>query len=95
MLIVLYLIFCLLIGIVGYRRYLGFFGFFLLSIFLTPVVTLGWLLITHRRFLANEVSAAHIVICPECQAQEAREKSAHTQHCTRCGAAVTVPASTA
>ncbi len=95
MLIILYLVFCLLIGIVGRRRRLGFFGFFLLSVLLTPVLTLGWLLITHRRFLAKEVTAGHIVICTECQAQEVREKSAQSQRCVRCGAPVTLPAPTA
>jgi hypothetical protein len=95
MLIILYLIFCLLIGIVGRRRRLGFFGFFLLSVLLTPVLTLGWLLITRRHFLAKEVAAGHVVICSECRAQEVRENSTQYQHCARCGAPVALPAPTA
>ena len=45
-LIVTYLIFCVLVGLCGSQRRMGFTGAFLLSLFLTPVVTLIVLLIT-------------------------------------------------
>lgn len=34
-------------GFLGRRRVMGFVGFFLLSLFLSPVVTLLWLLISY------------------------------------------------
>lgn len=88
MLIIVYLVCCFIIGIAGRRRRLGFFGFFLLSLLLTPVLTLGWLLITHRRFLAREVEGGHLIICSDCAGVEARAAAATTQRCIRCGAPV-------
>lgn len=88
MLVIVYLVLCFIIGIAGRRRRLGFFGFFLLSVLLTPVITLGWLLITHRRFLAREVAAGHLVICADCAGVEARAAAAAHQRCIRCGAPV-------
>jgi hypothetical protein len=69
MLITAYLILCFVVGIAGRQRRLGFFGFFLLSVLLTPVIPLVWLLLTQRRFLAD---FDHIVICADCAAVEAR-----------------------
>jgi hypothetical protein len=88
MLVIVYLVCCFIIGIAGRRRRLGFFGFFLLSVLLTPVLTLGWLLITHRRFLAREVAAGHLVICSDCAGVEARAAAGTHQRCIRCGAPV-------
>jgi hypothetical protein len=88
MLIIVYLVLCFIIGIAGRQRRPGFFGLFLLSAVLTPVVTLAWLLVTHKRFLAREVAAGHVVICPECATVEARAAAATTRHCVRCGAPV-------
>ena len=88
MLIIVYLILCFIIGVAGRRRSFGFFGFFLLSAIVTPVVTLAWLLVTHRRFLAKEVAKGHAVICAECAQREASAKSEPYQHCIRCGAPV-------
>jgi Na+/melibiose symporter-like transporter len=88
MLVIVYLIMCFMIGIAGRRRALGFFGFFLLSVILTPVIMLGWLLITHRRFLGREVAGGHFVMCADCAAVEARDASAAIRHCARCGAPV-------
>jgi uncharacterized membrane protein len=50
--IILYLFFCLLAGLCGIHRRLGFFGTFLISLVLTPVVVLLLLILTapsHRR----------------------------------------------
>jgi len=44
--IVLYVVFCLLAGICGRYRRMGFFGTFLLSLVLTPVVMLLLLILT-------------------------------------------------
>ena len=87
MLVIVYLIMCFVIGIAGRRRRLGFFGFFLLSLILTPIVTLGWLLVTHRRFLAKEVAVGHAVMCAECATAEAKAATA-PRRCVRCGALV-------
>jgi hypothetical protein len=38
--VIIYLVFCLLTGLCGSQRRLGFLGTFLLSIFITPVVML-------------------------------------------------------
>ena len=44
--IILYLIFCLLAGLCGSHRRMGFFGTFLLSLFLTPVLVVLLLILT-------------------------------------------------
>ena len=44
--IVLYLIFCVLAGLCGTHRRMGFFGTFLLSLVVTPVVVLLVLILT-------------------------------------------------
>jgi hypothetical protein len=44
--IVLYLIFCILAGLCGTHRRMGFFGTFLLSLVVTPVVVLLVLILT-------------------------------------------------
>jgi peptidoglycan/LPS O-acetylase OafA/YrhL len=44
--IILYLVFCLLAGLCGSHRRMGFFGTFLLSLFLTPVLVLLLLILT-------------------------------------------------
>jgi hypothetical protein len=44
--IVLYLIFCILAGLCGTHRRMGFFGTFLLSLVVTPVLVLLVLILT-------------------------------------------------
>jgi hypothetical protein len=44
--VIIYLIFCLLTGLCGSQRRLGFLGTFVISIFITPVVMLIILLLT-------------------------------------------------
>ncbi|HXE17897.1 MAG TPA: hypothetical protein VN632_11755 [Stellaceae bacterium] len=88
LIVIVYLILCFVIGVAGRRRKLGFFGFFLLSLLITPVLTLAWLLVTHRRFLAREVASGHLVICADCAGIEARAATAVHQRCIRCGAPV-------
>jgi ABC-type multidrug transport system permease subunit len=45
-LIAIYLIFCILVGLCGSQRRMGFTGTFILSLFVTPIVALIVLLIT-------------------------------------------------
>ncbi|MGA7490490.1 MAG: hypothetical protein WBW74_26510 [Xanthobacteraceae bacterium] len=44
--VVLYVVFCLLTGFAGSHRRMGFFGTFLLSLVLTPVLVLLLLILT-------------------------------------------------
>jgi hypothetical protein len=44
--LVLYIVFCLLVGLCGSQRRMGFIGTFLVSLVLTPVVVLVVLLLT-------------------------------------------------
>jgi hypothetical protein len=44
--IILYVLFCVLAGFCGSHRRMGFFGTFLLSLFLTPVLVLLLLILT-------------------------------------------------
>lgn len=84
MLLLIYLVLCFVIGLTGRHRPLGFLGYFLFSIVLTPVVMLLVLLITQRRFLAHEAAvASHIAVCPHCN--HARREAARLRFCAHCG----------
>jgi peptidoglycan/LPS O-acetylase OafA/YrhL len=48
-LIVLYIVFCLLTGLCGSQRRMGFFGTFIVSLFITPVLMLLILVFTAPR----------------------------------------------
>ena len=43
---ILYVVFCVLVGICGSQRRMGFIGTFLVSLFFTPVIVLIVLLLT-------------------------------------------------
>lgn len=45
----IYLLLCLIAGIIGSNRTIGFWGFFLLSLVTTPLVTLAMLAVTSPR----------------------------------------------
>jgi hypothetical protein len=45
-LVILYVIFCLLVGLCGIARRIGFFATFILSVLFTPVLVLLVLLVT-------------------------------------------------
>jgi hypothetical protein len=49
MLLALYLMLSLIAGIMGSNRTIGFWGFFLLSLVITPLATLAVLALTGRR----------------------------------------------
>jgi hypothetical protein len=44
--VVLYVIFCILVGLCGSQRRMGFIGTFIISLFLTPLLVLIVLLLT-------------------------------------------------
>ncbi|MDB5368358.1 MAG: hypothetical protein JWM77_4285 [Rhodospirillales bacterium] len=61
MAIAIYIVLCLLVGLMAINRPAGFFGYFLLSIFVTPFVTLITLLMLRsidRRRLRRERAIA-------------------------------------
>jgi hypothetical protein len=47
--VVLYLIFCILTGLYGVERRLGFFGIFLITLATTPLIVMPLLLLTAPR----------------------------------------------
>jgi hypothetical protein len=44
--VIIYLVFCLLTGLAGSQRRIGFFGTFLISLFITPPIMLLLLIMT-------------------------------------------------
>jgi hypothetical protein len=48
-LVIIYVVFCLLVGLCGTRRRIGFFGTFLASFLVTPVVVVIVLVLTEPR----------------------------------------------
>jgi hypothetical protein len=84
MIVVVYLFLCVIVGVTGRRRRPGLLGYFLLSIPLTPVVTLIFLLATQKRFLEREgLIASQMVSCGHCRHQQ-RQATA-VAYCTHCG----------
>jgi hypothetical protein len=63
MTIAIYLVLCLIVALMAIGRPTGFFGYFLLSVFLTPFVTLIALLLfrwsDRRRMRREQELAAH------------------------------------
>lgn len=47
--LIAYLILCLIVGLLGRNKQIGFWGFFLLSIVITPIVPLLFMLIDRPR----------------------------------------------
>lgn len=47
--LIAYLILCLIVGLLGRDKVIGFWGFFLLSIIITPIVPFVFMLITRPR----------------------------------------------
>ena len=45
-LVLAYLVFCILVGLCGSQRRMGFTGTFLLSLLITPILALGLILMT-------------------------------------------------
>jgi len=82
---VIYLILCIVVGLAGRRRRIGFTGFVLLALFLTPVPPLLYLLFTQKRFLEREAAQrAYNVYCRRC-GRPATSAACHPK-CRHCGA---------
>jgi len=83
MLIIIYVFVCCVVGFAGRMRRPGFAGYVLLSLFLTPVVPLIFLLLTQKRFLADQAAkTSSIIVCRSC----AGTKIGASAYCMRCGA---------
>lgn len=54
LLLAVYVMLCVVVGLAGHRRRIGFAGYTLLALFLTPFLPLLFLLFTQKRFLQLE-----------------------------------------
>ena len=82
--VVIYLLLCLVVGFVGRRRKIGFLGYFLLSILVTPLIPLLFIVITERMGRAKQLPAQPVLICPACSYRLHQDMA--VRHCLHCGA---------
>jgi len=83
LIIIIYLFACCVVGFAGRKRRPGFAGYVLLSMFLTPVVPLIFLLLTQKSFLQDQAAkTSSIAVCRNCAAT----KIGASAYCMRCGA---------
>ena len=82
-----YLAVCLLVGFLGRKRGLGFLAYFLLSIVITPLITLLILLLTRPSSESVHAAAAGAgggrVTCGRCN--HALKHLRAIEYCTHCG----------
>jgi uncharacterized membrane protein YGL010W len=84
MLVFIYLLLCVVIGVVGRHRRPGFFGYFIFSLVLTPILMLLVLLFTQRRYLEREATIrSRTSVCRHCNAQ--RHEMNELRYCAHCG----------
>lgn len=84
MILVVYLLLCFVVATFGRHRPLGFLGYLLFSIALTPVTMLLVLLLTQQRFLRHEAAVAmHASVCPKCH--RASREATRIKFCAHCG----------
>ena len=85
MTIIIYLALCIVVGLAGRRRPIGFVGYFVLSLLLTPIVPLLFLLVTQKQFLEQETAIRlYRAYCRRCGCGMAEADTIRT--CNRCGA---------
>lgn len=85
MTIIIYLALCVVVGFAGRRRSIGFAGYVLLSLLLTPIVPLFFLLVTQKRFIEQETAMRlYQAYCRRCGSGVATADTIRT--CNRCGA---------
>jgi len=85
MTIIIYLALCIVVGLAGRRRPIGFVGYFVLSLLLTPIVPLLFLLVTQKQFLEQETAIRlYRAYCRRCGCGMAEADTIST--CNRCGA---------
>ena len=56
LLLAVYIGLCFVVGLAGRRRRIGFAGYMLLALFLTPFLPLFYLFLTQKRFLQLEAA---------------------------------------
>lgn len=84
MLVLVYLGLCLVVGFTGRHRRPGFLGYFLLSIVLTPIIMLLFLLITQHRFLDHRAAVTSSrEVCRHCEHE--RRVAGELRYCPHCG----------
>jgi hypothetical protein len=83
--LVIYLLLCLVVGFVGRMRPMGFVGYFLLSIIITPIGGLITILVI-RHFERRKARAVVILTCPNCARELAPAVAA--KYCAHCGTPV-------
>ncbi|MBP7340631.1 hypothetical protein [Niveispirillum sp.] len=81
--VVAYIALCLVVGLIGRKRQIGFGGYFLLSIVLTPIITLLFILLSRLDFSSGARSRTYSAVCKHCE----NEAQALTkiQYCPSCG----------
>ena len=85
LIIIIYLLVCCVVGIAGRARRPGFSGYVLLSLFLTPIVPLIFLLLTQKRFLeADAAKRSSVMVCRNCESTQMGPSA--SRHCIHCGA---------
>jgi len=85
MLFIIYLFLCCVVGLAGRKRRPGFAGYVLLSLFLTPILPLIFLLLTQKWFLETEAAKrSSIAVCRSCAGTQSA--AATFRHCIHCGA---------
>ncbi|MGL4959878.1 MAG: hypothetical protein ACRC67_01510 [Inquilinus sp.] len=82
---IIYLILCIVVGLAGRRRSIGFVGYLVLSLLLTPIVPLLFLLVTQKRFIEQETAIRlYRAYCRRCSCGAATADTIRT--CNHCGA---------
>ncbi|MBW8727323.1 MAG: hypothetical protein JF625_19520 [Inquilinus limosus] len=87
MTILIYLGLCIVVGLAGRNRSIGFVGYVVLSLLLTPIVPLLFLLVTQKRFIEQETALRlYRAYCRSCG--EGVIPAGAIRTCRRCGAAL-------
>src|SRR5882757_796805 len=85
MLGVVYLALAIVVGLAGRKRHIGFVGYALLSIILTPIPPLLFLLLTQKRFLEHDAAMRmNRACCRGCG--QGLSAAAASRYCHHCGA---------
>lgn len=86
MLIVAYFVVCFMVGLVGRRRRIGFSGYFLLSILLTPIITLLFIILSSLDFSRSTRPQTYSAVCKHCEKETQALTKIH--YCPGCGRSV-------
>ncbi len=79
-----YLLLCLTVALLGRGRRIGVFGYFLLAVLFTPIITLVFLLVS--RIDQSPVRSLRVKVCKVCKKENA--EMAGMRYCPACGRAI-------